>query len=140
MSGVFTGARLSCSVRREPVCVRSPRAEPHLFPCPRFRAPVLCRLESELLASRMREDDLSKHVAEARASLYVAEKTVARQRLALEQGMGGGVPTGELLFFRLPVKVFVYLSGYCEVCISAKPIVCAAATTTAAVAAAAATS
>ena len=63
----------------------------------------------------MREDDLNKHVAEARAALYVAEKTMARQRVALEQGRGGGVPSGELLFFRLPVKVFVYLSGFCEV-------------------------
>jgi hypothetical protein len=73
-----------------------------------------CRVESELLASRTREGELNKEVAELRASLYVAEKAVARQRTRLELS-GLGVLSGEFMFFKLPVKLFVLLTGYLEV-------------------------
>jgi hypothetical protein len=55
----------------------------------------------------MREDELSKQLAEVRSSLYIAEKAA--------RGKSGRASTGELLFFRLPAKCFVGVVDFLEV-------------------------
>lgn len=63
-------------------------------------------VESELLASRMREGEMSKQLEEARKVVAAREKDLRTRP---------GRVTGEALFFRLPRRLFTAILSYLTV-------------------------